>query len=186
MKTCIGMYDYYAKSIALPLWSDLCINVNEASEYYWQFSDGQSTATPHEKDQYTGFSITETHGHLKLEAPWRFHTKHNLDWLYTQPIYGYKNIKDYVFSQGLLNFSRQGGVNIQLFIDITQAKTFLIPFGTTFLLTPMSDKKVIVHRHLISEELFSSKKSMSSGISFINKYKRQSKTQKCPYKDEIK
>jgi hypothetical protein len=112
-------------------------------------------------------------------------TKEDLNWLYTQPIYNHENPTDYFMMQGLLNFKHQPSTNMQLFINIDQDRIFKIPFRTPFLLTPMSDKKIIVHRHLITNEQFSSKESLTTPSVTINKYKIHNKLPKCPYKDHI-
>ena len=186
MKTCVGMYDYYNKSVAMPLWSDLAVAVADEGVYSWQFSDNTTSASAHPKEQYAGFSGVDFHGHLKLESPWLFVTKQDVNWILTDPIYSRKNFKDYVLAQGLLNFSKQNGTNLQLFIDTTIPREYVIPFGTTFLFTPMTDKKVVLHRHLVREESYRSRKAKTCPITFINKYRNQLSIPKCPYKDDIK
>ena len=186
MKTCVGLYDYYNKSIAMPLWSDLCISIRSRNEYSWQFSDKITTALVHSKEQYAGVLQDSNFGHLKLESPWLFNTKSDINWILSDPIYNQKCFTNYVVAQGVLNFSRQSLTNLQLFINTTTPQNFTIPFGSVFLYTPMSDKKVVLHRHLISEEQYKSKVTMSRTTTFISKYKAQQKIIKCPYKDETK
>ena len=186
MKTCVGMYEYYGKSIAMPLWSDLCINISSEKDYNWQFSDHGTTGVVHSGQQYAGALPNASVGHLKINSPWIFNTKSDVNWLMSDPIYNQNRFRHYVVAQGLLNFFRQPGTNIQLFLDTSTPQNFTIPFGSVFLYTPMSDKKVILHRHLISEEHYNSKIQSASGITFINKYKTQQKITKCPYKDFIK
>lgn len=186
MKTCVGMYDYYARSIAMPLWSDLCVAVEAGGAYSWQFSDTYTKALVHAKQQYTGFLEADLYGHLKVESPWLFTTKEDITWMLTAPVYNAKAIRDFALAQGVLNFSKQNGTNLQLFVDIATIRSYVIPFGTPFLFTPLSDKKVVVHRHLISKEEHASKGALSTPITFINKYRNQQKARKCPYKDLIK
>lgn len=185
MKTCVGMHDYYSKSIAVPLWSDLYIKT-EGSMYNWQFADNLTKAEVHDPKEYEGFLSTEKYGHLKINSPWVLSTKEDLNWVYTQPIYSRTNLTDYSMSQGLLNFKYQPSVNLQLFINLETNKQFAIPFKTIFLLTPMSDKKVVVHRHLVTNEQFSSKASLATPSTTVNKYKLHKNLPKCPYKDETK
>ena len=186
MKTCIGMYDYYANSIAIPLWSELAINILPDGTFRWQYADRVSTAESHPHTQYTGFLPNERYGHLKLTSGWLFHAKDNVNWLETEPIYGRNEITNYSVAQGLLNFSKQLSVNIQLFFNTSRERTFTIPHGSPFFLTPLSDKEVVVHRQLITQEKFDSLHQKGSPITFINKYRAQQKVIKCPYKDNIK
>jgi hypothetical protein len=186
MKTCVGMYAYYNKSVALRMWTDMCINVYEDFNIGWQFADKQSVAVSHNKEQYEGFPGAKTHKHLKLDSPWYFKTKEDLNWLVTNPIYNRHQLKDYLSCQGFLNFKYQSSTNLQLFVDASTSRTYIIPFGSVFLLTPLTDKKVVIHRHLISKEAFNSINESATSLSFINKYKTQQKITQCPYKDETK
>lgn len=186
MKTCVGMYNYYNKSIAMPLWSDLCIKVSPNKTYAWQFSDLLTTAVVHPSPQYSGFLEGSGYGHLKIESPWNFNTKSDVDWLMTAPVYNLNTFRDFTQAQGLLNFHRQLGTNIQLFVDTNTPRVYTIPFRTIFLFTPMTDKKVVIHRHLISDGEFASQGRRATAITFINKYVTQAKIPKCPYKDKTK
>lgn len=186
MKTCVGMYDYYNNSVAMPLWSDLCIRVNENKSWAWQFSNMTSTADTHNIAEFNGFVAPDGYGHIKLVSPWAFSTKENINWLVTQPIYGRHEFTNYTVAQGLLNFSKQTATHIQLFVDLQKEQVFTMPHRTPFLLTPLSDKEVVIHRELVTDEIFNSIKQKSSMITFINKYKKSKKIALCPYKDNIK
>jgi hypothetical protein len=186
MKTCVGMSDYYSKSIVMPLWSDLSISIAPNSNYSWLFSDTTTVAMPHPQQQFTGAPFASSYGHLKIESPWLFECKQNINWVLTEPIYNRKSFKEYVIAQGLLNFSKQNATNIQMFIDVTTPKEYLIPFNTPFLFTPMTDKKVVIHRHLLNKQNHESKQNKARPSTFINKYRVHQKINKCPYKDETK
>ena len=185
MKTCVGMYDYYNKSIAVPLWSELNIDVVNTG-YNWQFADNFTVAEIHNPKSYDGFLDTKKYGHLKIFSPWWLTTKEDLNWVYTQPLYNRASLTDYCMAQGLLNFKHQHSTNIQLFINLQTNRQFSIPFRTPFLLTPMSDKKIVVHRHLITDEQFKSKVTLSVTSVTVNKYKVHNNLPKCPYKDNLK
>lgn len=186
MKTCVGMQDYYAKSIALPLWSDLCINITPEASFAWQFSDRVSTASTHSPEEYVGFVDQSYYKHLKLDSPWLFKTKEDVSWIFTAPIYNMTNLTEYVVPQGIINFSKQHGTNIQMMLNVRTPKTIMVPFKTPFFFTPMSDKKVVIHRHLITEEQYSLLVQKSIPCTFINKYRTSQKAKVCPYKDETK
>jgi hypothetical protein len=185
MKGCVGLTNYYSKSIAMPLWSELAINVLDKNNYQWQFADEISTATTHDANQFSGFN-TSGYGHVKLNTPWFFETKHDIEWMLSCPIYSQDNHNEFIFPQGLLNFKRQQTVNVQLFLNLNQPRSFVIPFNTVFLLTPLSDSKVVIHRHLLTEEQFKIKGQTGVRSTFTNKYQVHNKVKKCPYKDNVK
>jgi hypothetical protein len=186
MKTCVGMIDYYDKSVALPLWSDLAVCINEDRSFNWQFSDAFSNAIPHSPQQFSGFKAVDNYAHLKITSPWVFSTKEDVHWVLTDPIYGKESLDNYTIAQGLLNFKHQNATNIQLFLNTSQPRNYVIPYKTTFLFTPLSDKEVVIHRHLITHEVFESKRSLTVRTTFINRYRNKQKAIKCPYKDNLK
>jgi hypothetical protein len=186
MKTCVGMLDYYSKSIAMPLWSDLAVSIAPNRDYSWLFSDTMTVAVVHPQRQFIGAPFISNYGHLKIESPWLFECKQNINWVLTEPIYNRNSFTEYTVAQGVLNFSKQNATHLQMLINVTTPKEYLIPFNTPFLFTPMTDKKVVVHRHLLGEQDFKSKESKARPSTFINKYRTQQKINKCPYKDETK
>jgi hypothetical protein len=152
--------------------------------YQWQFSDKTSMADIHYEYQYTGF-IGQDYGQLKLHSPWLFKTKADIDWLVSAPVYNLSSFRDYVLAQGLLDFSKQYSTHLQLLVDLTIDKVFTIPFGTPTLFTPLTDKKVIIHRQLISDAELKAFSQSSLNSTFINKYKKPRLTN-CPYRSFIK
>lgn len=183
MKTCAGVIDYYKKSLVVPLWSELAISITTPDTYEWQFADAETQAEVHGIHQYVGFPLAQTHRHLKILAPWRIECKSDVDWMFSEPPYNRESFTDCVILPGILNFKYQNAVNPQLMMNTTVSKVIRLPFGTPMLLTPFTDKKVVVHRHLVSNEEYTSRKQRTHQLFFISKYKKQQKTLKCPYKD---
>lgn len=182
MKTCVGVQDFYAKSIAVPLWSDFVVKVHEKS-YSWQFSDDNTEAKVHLEEQYDGYLNGSDYGHVKIVSPWLFSTKDDINWMSSDGLYNRTDFRSYTLANGLLNFSKQPRVNLQLFIDTSKNYSFTIPFNFPFLFTPLTEKEVVIHRHLVSNEKFNSISQRSVRIKFINKYRAAQKTQKCPFND---
>lgn len=190
MKNCVGMVDYYAKSIAIPMWCDVSIKINKNKTYNWQFADRISKAEVHNiEEQAKGF--LPEHGHLKLVSPWLFKTKENINWVWSHPTYNYANNADITSLPAISNYYHQNGSNINMMINLNSAKTIVIPHLTPVaLLTPMSDRKVEVVRHLVSTEEFQKITNRNTTITFINKYKKIIKTKKqlgnCPFHSRFK
>lgn len=185
MKNCMGLINYYKNSLAIPLWSEMCIKV-ENTQYWWQFSDQKTEAVVHDlTKQATGF--LHNHGHIKIVAPWVIKTKESIDWVWSQPTYNFHkdNINIKVLP-GTVNFYKERAVNINLLVPLEHDKIYTLPHGQVMAhLTPMSNKKVEIKRHLVSYEEFENINSHSTSISFINKYKTVNdsveKFLKCPY-----
>lgn len=187
MKTCVGMHHYYARSLVIPLWSDLHIKVEDGT-YVWQFSDKESVGEVHSSTQFMGFSDPTTCGHLKLISPWKLKTKNQVDWIMSQPTYNMANIFDYTVCPGMLDFSKQHATNIQMMLNLSENKVIELPFRTPLVtLTPMSDKEIVLRRHLVSHTEANLLNAVSTPISFINKYILRNRVSAvCPYKDHIR
>jgi hypothetical protein len=187
MKSCAGMIDYYTKSISIPLWSDLSISVDANKNYTWQFSDEATSAIVHPKNQFVGF--LNTYGHIKIDSPWLLKSEKNLNWVWSHPTYNYSNSNNIVSLPGITNFYHQHTTNINMLINLDQEKNFLLPYGEPLVvLTPMSDRKVKIVRHLVSENEYFNLYKKTSSITFVNKYKSivDNKFGSCPYSGKLK
>ena len=187
MKSCVGMVDYYVKSIAIPLWCDLSISVDADKVYSWHFSDDITTAQIHPiNTQATNF--LNDYGHMKILTPWLFKSEKNVDWVWSHPSYNYSNSNNVVSLPGISNFYYQHNTNINMMVHLDQEKSFLMPYGEPLaLLTPMSDRKVEIVRHLVSEQEYFSIYQRASAITFVDKYKSMLKNKfgSCPYHNHI-
>ncbi len=73
-------------------------------------------------------------------------------------------------------------------LDLKTPKTISIPVGQPLAhFLPMSDKKVTIHRHLVSTEEYARKSDNMRPIAFFGKYKKQMQLKQrfsnCPFKD---
>ena len=186
MKYCQGFIDYYVNSVTIPLWSDLAINITNNKNYYWQFSDRHSEAGIHSNKQYTGFLQDSNFGHLKLHSPWLLSCKEDVKWVWTQPIWGFHKPEQIIVPPAVVNFKHQSTCNINLLINLDLDKNIMLKFGQPLVhLTPMTEKKLVIKRHLISESEFQSMTYQQDTVSFTHKYKTLVNSRKrfsdCPY-----
>jgi hypothetical protein len=170
MRHCVGMVDYYKKSIAIPLWSDLMIECYGSNSFKWQFSDRKTEIKNHDtKIQATGF--LNNYQHLKIISPWMFRSKKEVNWVWSHPTYNYPNSQDLVCLPAITDFYYQNATNINLMIDAGSPKNIALQHGQPLaLITPMSDKKIEIKNHLISFEEWNNIANLSTGITFKNKY----------------
>ena len=185
MRHCAGMVDYYKTSIVIPLWSDLLIDIKSCNQYKWSYSDGMSRAFNHDiTNQATGF--LNNYAHIKLETPWVFKTKENIKWVWSHPTYSFPNSHNIVSLPGVVNYFEQRSTNINLLFFAEKEIKILIPQNHPMVhITPMSDRKVEIVRHLISKQEFGRLSSAATDITFKQKYetikKRQKQFENCPY-----
>lgn len=186
MKGCVGMIDYYRKSVALPLWSDLAIQVGTNGSYRWQFSDSVCRADVHPEQQRGTYLPSQKYGHLKLATPWLFSTKKDVSWVWSQPMYNFEEPEHFYIPPGVLNFKYQSGANVNLMVDLSKPKQILIPFNQVMaFLTPMTDKHVEIKRHVVTDSEYHKLTMAGQRLTFLNKYRKIAKfTDKfsaCPY-----
>ena len=186
VRSCSGIVDYYKKSLAIPLWSDLSIKVDGGS-YGWAFSDLKTVANIHDiQKQATG--LLPNHGHIKIQSPWFFKAKEDISWVWSQPIYSFEEANvDIKVLPAIVNFKQQQSTDINLLIPLNQQKTYIVNHGQVLChLTPMTDKNVIIERHLVSKELFMQMAELNTSITFLNKLAnvvaKKEKFADCPYK----
>jgi hypothetical protein len=189
MKHCVGMIDFYKKSFCVPMWSDLAVTFQDG-EYRWQYADQRSSAAAHPVEQYAGF-LSSTCQHLKLDSPWLIKCKDEVNFLASQPTYSHgKHITNYIVLPGVVNFKHQAFTNIQLVFDTAINKTLLVPRGVPICMyTPMTEKKIVLHRHLVATSKMDSIKTENTTAFFTRSYLKTVKLKQkfsCPYKDETK
>jgi hypothetical protein len=185
MKQCSGFVDYYKHSICIPLWTDLDIKVS-GFNYQWQFADGISVGETHKTDeQAKGFF--NDYGHLKLISPWMFKTKEKINWIWSHPVYNSSEKNFQIkFLPGIINFYNQKRANINILIPLKDEKLYKLKHGESLIhLTPMSDKKVKIIRHLIDKKEMDRMIANQICPTFLNRSKNRVKLKEkfsdCPY-----
>jgi len=192
LKTCQGFIDLFKSGIILPLWSDLSINLvksnDSTNETFWQFADRMSYNEVHHADQRGTFLPKEEYQHFKLLSPWHLKTKEDLNWVVTGNTWINNNLSTIFFPEGILNFKWQAQTNVNMFLKKENVnKQMLLEVGQPLLqFIPMSEKKIVLHHHLVSQSEFQS--VCDSGLlhTFINGYSKgkkilQEKESKCPF-----
>lgn len=190
MKKCRGFLDYYANSITIPLWSDLAIRTTENNQYAWQFSDRVSEATIHDAFQRGSYLPSDKYGHIKLASPWSIKTKEKINWVWSQPTWNFDIPDALVIPPAVLNFYDQHSCNVNMFFRTDALQDLFLPFGQPLAhLTPMTEKKIVLRRHLVTKEEIQRINAVQNLFTFTNKYnavvKNQERFAGCPFHKDI-
>ena len=184
MKVCSGFNDLYKKSVTIPMWSDVDINIGKVGSgaYEYLYADKMSSMNSHNPIEWGGFFDDENYQHIKLHTPWILDCEEDVDFIMTPDMYSGAFPADTILPVGVLNFSKTGSCNVNVvFKRHSEDVKHLIEFGRSIaMLIPMSDRKVLVKHHLISndeyDQLFSRK---NAALTFKGKHYRM---QSCPFK----
>jgi hypothetical protein len=183
MRNCVGLFEFYTKSIVLPMWSDLAINLpgGNDSSYTWQFADYKSSADVHGKEQHKGFLESNRYAHLKIYSPWSVKCKEDISFLSCNPFWNNQQPEEIIITPGVSNFKYQHSTNAQLFlVRGEQTKTLMIRHGNPLLmLFPLTERPVKIRHHLVTEEEL--KRIHIPIVSFVKNYFASKKVRSCPY-----
>jgi hypothetical protein len=185
MKRCWGFVELYKRSIMLPLWSDYHFKISK-DRYEWskpmQIPALQCGVQEHNKLQY-GNSFDDYH-HAKLISPWNFREKRGINFIMTGALWHMENY-DFKIMPGILEFKCQSHTNVNIFLAKKQMPyvVFLSIAKPLVYLTPLSEDKIVIKNHLVSEnEMMRLIPTMPfSGLAELLKIKNKQESRKCPF-----
>lgn len=156
MRHCVGFVDMFRKAVALPLWSDIAVQVHFDPNvgFRYEYADGRSTASAHPSDQHKGFMPPHAGQHVKLESPWRFKTSESVEWVATPSTFNVNSL-DYTLLPGVVNFKYWHGTHAQFVFarKPQEVATYNLRHGMPlYMYIPMSERPVDIRRHLVSAE----------------------------------
>jgi len=189
MKNCVGMVDYYKKSFVIPLWSEMALSINPNQNYSWQFADRVTEAEVHDlRAQALGF--LNNFGHLKVITPWHISTKENISWVWSQPTYSFPDEQELIILPAIIEYFYQNASSINMLFSLDKPRIITVPLGQPMVhLTPMTEKKVEIARHLITKIEYIRKQTSKLPTSFIKGYatrvKRIKQFSDCPFQNHI-
>jgi hypothetical protein len=183
VKSCPGFHELYSRGFILENWCDFVVNVTDTAISY-HYSNGKDPIL-HKNDQVEpGFM---DHYIIKLNSPWIIQTKENVSFAQVPAQWSLENY-DFHILPGVVNFHYQTGSNVFLTIRKNKPQQFLIPMGqplTQFI--PLTDKKIKIHNHIVTEEELRTKTYNVTGtsmgwrrtIALVNRNDKRQK--KCPF-----
>ena len=158
VKSCVGVLDYFKKGIVIPSWFEMEIDVADKSNnvwYTWVASNPDvATGNSHSPDQFAEFAGVDGKN-IKITSPWKFTTKEEIYFSWTEPSWHLRDILSYVtVLPGVTNFKFQNFTEINLFVtNKNSPEKFTIPALTPLaMLHPLTEKRIIIKNHLITKE----------------------------------
>lgn len=185
MRLCAGFVDHYKRGLILPMWSDLMIKTEPPDRYYFQFSDETSTCQSHSSVQRQGFY--DDHINIKIISPWLLRSEKDVYFTFLPPMWNNIKKPEYETAIGTVNFYYQNSTHINLLIK--SPKNIFIPFNQPILhMMPLTEREVVIKRHLVSEEEWHRENRRMISLSFFGAYFKLKKHRenmeqksKCPF-----
>lgn len=162
IKNCVGLIEFYKKSIIIPSWFEMDLTVyskNDPEKRYYSYeSSNQHTVDKqsHHSSQFEKYALSDG-SNMKLESPWCIRTPESLSWTWTQPTWNLrKDLQNFVILPAVMNFKYQHSTNINFFLinENNEKRTIIKPNTPLVALHPMTDKEIEIKRHLVGEKEF--------------------------------
>lgn len=161
VKSCPGFHELYSKGFILENWCDFVVNVNEKGITY-HYSNGKRPILHSNEQVSPGFSNFHI---LKLNSPWIIQTKEDVPFIALSAQWSLEKF-DFHILPGIVNFYHQTGSNVFLTIKKDIDDQFLIPMGQPLMqFIPLTDKKIKIHNHIVSEDELATKTYNVTGTS---------------------
>jgi hypothetical protein len=186
IKLCGGFLDHTNRGLMIPLWSDLMIRTDPPGLYTYNFSDSISICESHPTAQRQGFR--EDLLNIKIISPWLLRSEKSVSFSFLPPFWNNNKPLGYQAAIGTTNFYYQNSTHINLLVEDNQQ--IFIPFNTPMLhLMPLTERKIILKRHLITDSEWHRENRRMISSSFIGSYyklkkhreKLDEQQSKCPF-----
>lgn len=160
VKNCIGFIDYYKKGFVMPSWFELNLTIhkhNDPENRWYSFTgsnDDVDLERSHAPYQFEGFAGFDGKN-IKINSPWGFKTKDEIYFTATQPTWNMRaNLEQLTLLPAVVNFKYQNFLNVNYFVTNREYEQHcsIKPLTPLIMLHPMSDRKITVKNHLVSEK----------------------------------
>ena len=187
LKQCYGFRDLFAEGFIIPFWADIKIEMHGDGKYYITGHNVPTVninATTHPRWQ-TGNEIYQDCSHLKIDSPWFFEEKSGVKFSWNACMWNNTSyLNDAHILSGVLDFKTQKSTNLNMFIKNGSVVTLNAGDPMVHLI-PISDKKIKIHNHLISDEEFGKKWRIEvfANDYFVTRVKKMKNEEpkKCPF-----
>lgn len=165
IKWCNGFIDYYKTGIVIPSWFEAEITVNPNSSYNVLTTDEKSfkNQSNHPNKMFSQYSENDTFN-IKIMSPWIFKMKENINFVWSEPTWDNKNLfTEVTVLPGVMNFKYNTTTNINLLIKVRKDsyKINIKPQQPLAMLHALTDKKIIIKTHLVSQEEYNNLDSIN-------------------------
>lgn len=161
IKNCVALKDYFKTGIVIPSWFSLSLTIHSQDfEREESFSFDSSTnhfeEISHPKCQYS-LLAGKNKINFKIKSPWLIYCKEPINFVWSHPLYNMVKMTDKNFDimPAVVNYKYQNATNINAIITKEENDLQMIkiePLNPLVMMHPMTERKVNLRHHLVSEE----------------------------------
>lgn len=182
IRDCYAIIELYKKGAIIENWCDISFRVENGSYNYW-YSQGECPQD-HPREQFG--SSFPNHHHIKLLSPWAFRETTGIQFAWLGAEWSLDKLEIKVLP-GVINFDIVSQINVNFMFPVRNGM-FNIPVGNPLVhLIPLSEKKLKVHNHLVTDQEFKKNILNSRSVSFygwkraLQLRKRNRERGTCPF-----
>ena len=189
IKKCPGITNLFNKGFVIPSHCELSMEIkdnNGQPQFNYEFVEpnSKSKIDLHDQRQYLGV-FDDNYIQAKIVTPWLIKEKTGVEFLLIEPTWFMDNPNTYTIPPGILDFKFQNNVNINLFMKFKTCRVDIQPGTPLAQIIPLSDKKIKLNTHLISEEEYQKMFDLTQPFGWVSSYKKRKKIinkKTCPFK----
>ena len=184
IRLCNGVTDLYSNGFILPSWQDIILESTIDGNIHLDDRTSHMYNKPaiqiHERWQF-GNELYAGFNQVKLLSHWFFKEKTGVQFTWNMCDWERSDIADKVrILSAVLDFKHQTATNVNMFIK----KDSIISYNAgdpLVHLIPISEKRVKVHKHLLSLEEYDRATSMQGAKMSYNNHRKLTPEAKCPF-----
>ncbi len=160
-RDCYAIIELYKVGAILENWCDISFRTQNGDYNYW-YSSGDKPET-HDRKQL-GNSFPNYH-HIKLISPWVMRERTGVKFMWIGAEWSLHNY-DIKVLPGILRFDIVTAMNVNMMFPMYDNE-FVLPVGLPLgQLVPLSEKRLKINNHLVTEQEYNKHRMNSFGVSF--------------------
>jgi hypothetical protein len=189
MKGCRGLIEFHRNAIAIPMWSDLYVEVGDLKTKVIRQAIMNTPSTQHPAQQRGTWLPAQKYGHAKFDCPWVFKTKEYVQFMLMEAFYNLDKPEDLMIPPGIVDFKYQQGANINVLFDYREQKRdVIIKAGDPLMfMIPLTEREVVIKKHKVTSQEYRDLKILP--YTFSNHYgfnkkvidKAEAEKKGCPF-----
>jgi hypothetical protein len=165
MRRCPAIFEMFKNSYTITSQQDIMIKPDDGNALYHTPNFDFDAISVFDKSQMVGYNVC----HAKINTSWVLAEKSGVDFMIIDD-YWNNYEQPWRVVPGIVEFKYQNELNVNISSAPTLDQYMIKSSQPIAMLYPVSDKKVVINHHLITEDEWNMRKSSSYRHSYIGNY----------------